>query len=166
MSESQRYTLTKRDKSYVDISLASFATPSPITNDLTVLTNDRAINNALKNLIQTLPSEVPFNYDVGSTAMRNLFELASTANATLLQFEVERAILFGEPRVTFKEPTIEEIPNYNKYGIVSDEVAKSDELGVTVLLNPEQNGYEVTIKYRIVGSEKRFTTQQILTPTR
>ena len=41
-----------------------------------------------------------------------------------------------------------------------------DDLGVTVVASPDQHAYEVTVKYRIVGSEKRFSVQTILTPTR
>ena len=36
--------LTRRSKTYVDVSL-SFV-PSPVTNDITVLTNERAIQSA------------------------------------------------------------------------------------------------------------------------
>ena len=164
------YTLTKRDKAYVDISVASFASPNPITDDLSVLRNERAINNAIKNLVMIIPSEVPFNYDIGSTAQRSLFDLATEANATLLQFEIERAILYGEPRVTFDQPTEEEVPDAFNYQNSNDprasEIFQSNNLGVTVVARIDQNEYEVTVMYRIVGSEKIIEVQQILTPTR
>ena len=42
-------TLRRKNKNFVDISL-SFE-PNPVTNDITTLKNERAINNSLKNLI-------------------------------------------------------------------------------------------------------------------
>ena len=41
-----------------------------------------------------------------------------------------------------------------------------DDLGVTVISDLEANVYEVTVKYRIIGSVRRIVVQQILTPTR
>ena len=51
MAEEQRYTLKIKDKAYIDVSLAF--TPSPVTGDITILTNERAINNSLKNIIES-----------------------------------------------------------------------------------------------------------------
>ena len=41
-----------------------------------------------------------------------------------------------------------------------------DSLGVFVDAKPEQNEYEVTVKYRIVGGETIYRTSVLLTPTR
>ena len=90
MSET-KYELTVKNKSYVDVSLAF--TPSPVTNDITLLTNERAINNALKNIVMTLPNEVTF--------FRNFGDMIDDATASMLEDEIKRAILFNEPRVTF-----------------------------------------------------------------
>ena len=46
------------------------------------------------------------------------------------------------------------------------ELFVQDDLGVTVDSDVDSNTYEVTVKYRIVGSTKRIVVQQILTPTR
>ena len=89
MAEEQRYTLTKKDKAYIDVSLAF--TPSPVTGDITILTNDRAINNAIKNIVMTLPSEVAFFRDFGSTTNLYLFDLL---NPNFLDFQVPRSVNF------------------------------------------------------------------------
>ena len=162
-----RVVLSQKVKTYVDVSL-SF-NPSPVTNDITLLTNERAINNSIKNIIMFLPSEVPFDSDIGSTAQRYLFDVADSATAGLLSGEIERAILFCEPRVTFFPPNPEEISSTqyrnNAPGSV-DDLFFQDDLGVSVEVQPDQNNFAVTVKYRIVGDEKVFKVQEILTPTR
>ncbi len=165
--DSSGIQLSKRDKTYIDLSL-SF-TPSPLTKDITLLRNERAINNAIKNVVMFLPSEVPFDRNIGSNATRYLFELVDEVTAGLLSQEIERAILFCEPRVTFSNPTEEELAlddyreeNFSTQG----NLFYQDDLGVTVVSDIDDNQYEVTIKYRIIGSLQRFTVQQILTPTR
>ena len=65
--------LTKKDKSYVDISLAF--TPSPVTGDLTVITNERAINQSIRNIIMTAPGEVVFNRNFGSQVSLSLIHI-------------------------------------------------------------------------------------------
>ena len=159
--------LTKRDKTYVDLSLAF--KPSPLTSDITVLRNERSINNAIKNIIMFLPGEVPFNRDIGSNAQGYLFEMVDEVTAGLLSQEIERAILFCEPRVTFSNPSDDELSldayGGENFGRPGDLFVQQD-LGVNVVPNIDGNGYEVTVKYRIVGSLKIFEVQQILTPTR
>ena len=159
--------LDKRDKTYLDLSLAF--KPSPLTSDITLLKNERAINNSIKNIVMFLPLEVPFNRDIGSNATRYLFDLVDEASAGLLSQEIERAILFCEPRVTFDQPSQSEL-TVSEYQSVdfsrTDELFMQDDLGVTVISDLEANVYEVTVKYRIIGSVRRIVVQQILTPTR
>ena len=159
--------LTKKDKTYVDLSLAFV--PSPLTDDITVIRNERSINNAIKNVVMFLPGEVPFNRDIGSNAQGYLFEMVDEVTAGLLSQEIERAILFCEPRVTFSNPSDDEL-NLASYSSESftqpGGLFVQDDMGVYVVPSIDGNGYEVTVKYRIVGSLKRFEVQQILTPTR
>ena len=160
--------LKKRIKTYVDVSL-SF-NPSPITNDITVLTNEKAINNSIKNIIMFLPTEVPFNPEIGSMAQRYLFDIVDEPTAGLLADEIERAVIFCEPRVTFfpinpDEVNISELYASNSSRGVGD-LLFQDDLGVSVEIQPDQNNFAVTVKYRIIGDEKIFKVQEILTPTR
>ena len=130
--------LRKKDNTFVDISLAF--EPNPITNDLTVLLDSRAINNSLKNLILIAPTEVPFDRDIGSSVREYLFDLIDIGTAGLLQVEIERSIRFGEPRVELQK--------------------------VVVDPKPDQNVFMVSIFYKIVGYEEIFSVEQILEPTR
>ena len=165
---SEYIELSKKIKTYVDISL-SFK-PSPITNDITLLTNENAINNAIKNIILFLPSEVPFNAEVGSTTQSFLFDQMDEVTSGLIATEVRRAILYCEPRVTFVplNPALNSIGEYRNSTartLASDKF-NADTLGVYVNFQPDQNSFEVTVKYRIVGGEQTFRVQEILTPTR
>ncbi len=167
------YKLTKRDKSYRDVSLAF--KPNPLTGDLPILQNERAINNSVKNIIMTIPSEVPFERDFGSTVSNALFyNVNDEAAESLLADEVRRAVLFNEPRVTFDNPVEGEIAEASYldstggslYNSITANPFVDDALGVVVSANPDSNSIEVTVKYRIVGSVRIFEVTQILTPTR
>ena len=130
--------LRRKDKTFIDVSLAF--EPNPITSDLTVLLDDRAINNAMKNLILIAPSEVPFDRDIGSRTREYLFDLIDAGTAGLLTIEIERTIKYGEPRVEL--------------------------LNVIVDPRPDQNHFMVTVVYKIIGFEQVYTVNQILQPTR
>ena len=99
--------LSKRDKTYVDISLAW--EPSPLTGDITTLRDTRAINNSIKNIIMTYPLEAPFEPELGSEVTTLLFDPADMGTAGLLSLEIERAIDANEPRVEVVEVVV--IPN-------------------------------------------------------
>lgn len=130
--------LTRKTKAFVDVSLD--LTPNPVTGDLVTLKNERAINNALKNLVLIMPKEVPFRWDVGSNVTGYLFELIDVGTAGLITLEVERTIKYNEPRVRL--------------------------VSVKTVPYPELNHFVVTIVYTIVGYDTVFTVDQILTPTR
>ena len=157
--------LKRKTKAYVDVSLAF--EPSPINNDITLLLNERSINNAIKNIIMFIPSEVPFVPDVGSTTQRYLFDIIDDATAGLIANEIKRAVLFCEPRVTFKnaEDDIDMVYRNNSASSISTSLFV-DQLGVFVEPQPDQNQFSVTVKYRIIGEEQIFRVQEILTPTR
>lgn len=130
--------LTRKDKSYVDISLAF--TPSPVTGDLTVIKNERAINNAVKTIIMTIPGEVTFNRNFGSSVSGYLFDFIDDGTAGLIDLEIRRAIGFNEPRVELTDVVVE---------------AQAGE-----------HQFAVRIEYTIVGSERVYQVEHILRPTR
>ena len=130
--------LQRKQKSFVDISL-SFQ-PNPITNDLTVLLNERAINNAMKNLIMIAPSEVVFNRDIGSNTRHYIFDLIDPSTAMLLEDEIRRTINFGEPRAKIQNLKVE---------------ARED-----------QNEFMVSLWYKIIGYDEVIYVDYILAPTR
>ena len=130
--------LTKKDKSYVDISLAF--TPSPVTGDLTVIKNERAINQAIKNIIMTAPGEVVFNRNFGSSVSTYLFDFIDDGTAGLIDLEIRRAIGYNEPRVELN--------------------------AVVVEAQIDQHQFAVRVEYTITGSERVYNVEYILKPTR
>ena len=129
--------LTKKRKDFVDISL-SFE-PNPINKDVTVLKNERAINNSIKNLVLIAPNEVPFRWDVGSNVNTYLFELGDNSTALLLEREISRTIEYNEPRV--------------------------EVMNVDVEYKPDNNEFAATVTYKIIGYNEIITVRQILKPS-
>ena len=138
MSINNQINLFKKFNSFEDISL-SFE-PSVVTKDLTVLKNERAINNSLKNLVMMIPGEVPFQHDIGSQVSNYLFELVDHGTAGILTIEIKRTINYNEPRVKI--------------------------LDVKVEPQPDLHQFVCNITYKIVGYEQTFQVEQILKPTR
>ena len=183
-SNKDKKTLNKRAKQFTDISL-SFE-PHPLTGDITILRNERAINNALKNLIMIAAGEVPFQSLVGSHVRSYMFEMvADEATAQFLKDEITRLIEAWEPRAnlvprgslismgTAEIRAQQSMDNYNNNIYFQENASFSDffndsleDAGVYVSVLPEQNEYMVTITYKIVGYNETFQVDQILTPTR
>ena len=130
--------LTRKIKAFVDISLAF--EPNPVTGDLSVLTNERAITNSIKNLVQTIPGEAAFNYQVGSSVRSYLFEIIDAGTAGLIRNEVEATITANEPRARV--------------------------IDVVVEPRPAQQQFMVSVTYEIVGYDQIINVDFILEPTR
>ena len=116
----------KTSRSFKDINL--FFEPHPVTNDLQVLLNERAINRAIRNLVETIPSERFFNSDIGSDVRNSLFENVDVVILNFIEEQIRNTIQRFEPRVTDLE--------------VSATIPLSDE-----------NSFEVTITYTIIGQD-------------
>ena len=123
-------TITRISRSFKDISL-SFD-PHPVTKDLPVLTNERAIIRSVRNLVETIPTERFFNSSLGSNVRRSLFEFVDYGTASVIQDQIIEVISNYEPRVT-------------------DVIVQVDPI-------PDLNEFEVTITFDIIGQE--IPTQQ------
>lgn len=126
-------------RSFRDISL-SFV-PHPVTKDLTILRNENAIVRSVRNLVETIPRERFFNSTIGSNVRSSLFDFVDFGTAANIQTQIETAIENYEPRV--------------------------NNLVVEVLPLPDENSFEVTIIFDIIGQEiPRQTINFILEATR
>ena len=112
-------------RSYKDISL-SFD-PHPITKDLPVLKNENAIRRSVRNLVQTIPGERFFNPLLGSSVYESLFDLYDFGTSTLIEQEIITTLENFEPRVANVQVQIDP--------------------------RPDQNNFDVTIFFDIVGQE-------------
>ena len=175
--------LVKTAREFKDVSLAF--TPHPITKDLTIVRNERAITNAIKNLIMFHFGDVPFRHDVGSNVRNYMFETVDPATAGFIESEIERLIEENEPRAVIDgkknyfplrvgEVTSQySYDNYDNsarnvgYATVNQFLRETNQkLGVRAEVNDENNAIEVTIIYAIVGYDQVFTVSHILYPTR
>jgi len=117
-------------RAFKDISL-SFD-PHPITKDLPVLKNEAAIRRSVRNIVQTIPTEKFFNPLFGSDVRGSLFEFVDFGTASVISDQIQISIENFEPRV--------------------------DNLQVEVSPRPDQNEFEVTVVFDIIGLE--FPTQE------
>jgi hypothetical protein len=117
-------------RSFKDISL-SFV-PHPVTKDLPILKNERAITRSIRNLVETIPTERFFNSLLGSDIRSSLFEFVDYGTASIVQNQIETTIQNYEPRV--------------------------NNVKVNVDPRPDDNSFEVTVVFDIIGQE--VPTQQ------
>lgn len=117
--------IKKISRSFKDISL-SFE-PHPVTKDLPVLKNERAIIRSIRNLVETIPTERFFNLDLGSEVRSSLFEFVDFATASVINDEIQRTIKNFEPRV--------------------------DSVVVNTYPKTDSNEFEVSISFEIIGQD-------------
>lgn len=98
---------------------------NPLNYDLIALKNETAIARSIRNLILTYPGERFFNENIGSRVSKILFENIDDVTATLVRDEIQNTIINYEPRVNL--------------------------LSVNVRPNYDENEFNVTINYQIVG---------------
>jgi hypothetical protein len=111
----------------------------PLNDDLIVLKNEQAIARSVKNIVFTTPGEKFFDEDFGSKINEALFENIDPISANVIQQEIRQSITNYEPRVNLR--------------------------GVKVNPNYDNNEFNVTIVYEIIGAdvppqELQFVLQQ------
>ena len=102
-------------RSFKDISL-SFDT-HPVTKDLPVLRNERAISRSVRNLVQTIPGERFFNSILGSGVRRLLFDFIDVATADSIEDEILTTISNFETRVSNVQVQVEPRPDENNFNV-------------------------------------------------
>ena len=89
--------IQRKSRAFKDISL-SF-TPHPVTKDLPVLVNERAITRSVRNLVETIPTERFFNSILGTDIRGSLFENFERSSVMVIEDQVRNTIRNFEPRV-------------------------------------------------------------------
>ena len=102
-------------RSFKDISL-SFD-PHPVTKDLPVLRNERAITRSVRNLVQTIPGERFFNPILGSGVRRLLFDFVDIGTADSIEEEILTTISNFESRVTNVQVQVDPRPDRNNFDV-------------------------------------------------
>ena len=117
--------LERVSQGFKDISM-SFQS-NPLNNDLLALKNESAIARSIKNIVFTIPGEKFFNPDFGSRLYTILFENLDDISALKIKDEIRESIINFEPRV--------------------------DLIDVKVFPDFDNNGFDVTIIYEIIGAD-------------
>jgi phage baseplate assembly protein W len=96
---------------------------NPLNRDAIAIKNETAIARSVRNLLFTAVDEVPYS-DIGSSINRILFENMNSMTSSALESEIRNTLTY-EPRISLIDVVIN--PNY------------------------ENNEYNVTLTYRIIG---------------
>ena len=132
-------SITRKSRAFKDISL-SFS-PHPVTKDLPVLTNERAIVRSVRNLVETIPTERFFNSLLGTDIRGSLFENFSRTTVNVIEDQIRDSVRNFEPRVR--------------------------NIGIEVTSFPDDNTFEIKVLFDIKGLDvptQSFTF--LLEPTR
>ena len=132
-------SITRKSRAFKDISL-SFS-PHPVTKDLPVLVNERAVIRSVRNLVETIPTERFFDSLLGTDILDTLFNNFERSSVMIIEDQVREVLDNFEPRVS--------------------------DVGVKVDADPDSNEFEVTVFFEIVGldvPQQSFTF--LLEPTR
>tara|TARA_B100001113_G_scaffold183800_1_gene150613 strand:+ start:39 stop:440 length:402 start_codon:yes stop_codon:yes gene_type:complete len=131
--------IQRKSRGFKDISLSFL--PHPVTNDLPILLNERAIVRSVRNIVETIPYEKFFDSLFGSEVRDSLFENFTQSTVTILEDQIKTSIINYEPRV--------------------------ENINVDVDGKPDLNTLEVTVFFDIVGLDVPTQTFSfILEPTR
>ena len=131
--------IQRKSRAFKDISL-SF-TPHPVTKDLPVLINERAIIRAVRNLVETIPTERFFDSNLGTNVRGMLFENFTASSVMIIEDMVRQTVRNYEPRV--------------------------GDIGVEVDAKPDSNAIEIKVLFEIVGIQAPLQSFSfILEPTR
>ena len=112
-------------QAFKDISMTFQA--NPLNDDLIALKNENAIARSIRNIVFTLPGEKFFNASFGSRITESLFENIDDITSTIIVDEITQSIENYEERVKLLD--VQASPNY------------------------DNNSYDLTIRYLIIGRD-------------
>ena len=131
--------IKRKSRGFKDISLSFM--PHPVTNDMPVLLNERAIARSVRNIVETIPTEKFFDPLFGSNVRGLLFENYTQTTSYIIEDQIKTSIRNYEPRV--------------------------NNIRTVVQGKPDLNSFEVTIIFDIIGLEvPRQSFTFLLEPTR
>ena len=117
--------LERVSQGFKDVSM-TFQT-HPLTSDIIALKNESAIARSVRNIVFTVPGEKFFDENFGSQISQALFENINDISANIIRSEIKSSLRRYEPRVKVREVNVE--PNF------------------------DQNEFNVTIIYEIIGAD-------------
>ena len=131
--------IQRKSRAFKDISLTF--SPHPVTKDLPVLVNERAVTRSVRNLVETIPTERFFNSLIGTDIRDTLFSNFDRMNVMMIEDQIREVLGNFEPRVS--------------------------NVGATVKARPDDNTLEVSVFFDITGLDlPQQSFAFILEPTR
>lgn len=124
---------TKKIEFFSDF-VDSFA-KTPFGNQLGKLNNEKAVNQALKNLIMTNLGERLFQPYIGSNVYASLFENNTTETLSTLQFYIQNTIENNEPRINLINVSVENNPS------------NENEIAITLIYNLINNPETINLSF-------------------
>jgi len=126
--------IVSRKTQWSDLDLA--LTLHPIRKDIIPLKDDRAIKNAVKNLLLTNFHERPFQPSIGANLRGLLFEPADGITRIALKDNILRVLIQYEPRIKV--------------------------LNIDVKNTSNENGYQITVNFLIKEYDRQDTVEIVL----
>lgn len=105
---------------------------NPLTGDVGVKHDARAISFAIKNLVLTMNGERPFNSDIGSPVKKLLFELSGPQLSIILKQMISQTIYNFEPRAEVLDVTVRDSSDNNSVYVMITYKVKNTEQSVQV----------------------------------
>ena len=107
-----------------------------VTNDVNKLTDVEAVKRSVRNLINTNHFERPFHPEIGGNVRALLFENITPLTALNLQRKIEEVLTNFEPRARVTQ----------------------------IIANPDidRNGYQLEIKFYVIGIQNPITVETFL----
>lgn len=113
---------------------------NPLTDDLGILRDHKAIAFSVKNLILTMNGERPFDRSVGTPVKHLLFELHGMMLEIVLKKLIEDTLRLHEPRITVVD--------------------------ISVKQNVDSHSVAIDIKYMIINTTTPYEVSVVLERTR
>ena len=134
--------------------LNSFA-KTPVGNQLGRVTNEKSVNQSLRNLIKTNLGERFFQPIVGSDVNASLFENVNNILLNDIEENIKLTIQNNEPRINLLEVSVQ-----------SSEISEGEALRDFSGFLIQNNSISVTIVYNIINNSEEITLTTILTRVR
>ena len=134
LNDSSPSTNSARKTGYADLDLS--LTKHPIRNDIVLLKDDKAIKNAVKNLLRSNFYERPFQPTLGANLRGLLFEPNDILTRTQMREGIKQVLSDHEPRIS--SPAID--------------IAEAS----------QGNAFKITVTFQIISSQAEQVVELIL----
>ena len=134
LSDSSGQSLVARKRGWADLDLA--LTLHPVRKDIIPLRDEKAIKNAVKNLLQSNFYERPFQSTLGANLRGLLFEPNDAITRIVMREGIKEVLTQYEPRIRLQ-------------GLYIDEVSQG-------------NGFKITVSFQILEFNTNDTVELVL----